>query len=257
MTSNTDADAHLDALRYSVDRLRHITSAMTDPTLSSPAYPSEWSIAQVLSHLGSAAVIMQRRLEDTLTDRPTPDDFAPSVWDTWNAETPSEQRDDALATDAALLARVEAVTAEGRTAFAFSMGPITVGFTHFVDLRINEHAMHTWDIEVAINPAATIPSRLAALVVDNLELIARYTGKPTGETATITGKTAEPARGFTIELTSDSVAFAASDPVSDAEVELPAEAFARLVYGRLDIDHTPPGTYGPALGTLRRAFPGP
>jgi hypothetical protein len=41
------------------------------------------------------------------------------------------------------------------------------------------------------------------------------------------------------------------------DVELPAEAFARLVYGRLDAEHTPPGQHGPALDILRRLFPGP
>jgi hypothetical protein len=40
------------------------------------------------------------------------------------------------------------------------------------------------------------------------------------------------------------------------DLELPAEAFIRLVYGRLDPDHTPAVT-GPAdLNELRRAFPG-
>ena len=51
----------------------------------------------MLSHLGSGAVIMQRRLEDTLAGQAMPDDYAPGVWDTWNAKTPVEQRDDALA----------------------------------------------------------------------------------------------------------------------------------------------------------------
>jgi len=41
------------------------------------------------------------------------------------------------------------------------------------------------------------------------------------------------------------------------EVELPAEAFARLVYGRLDGEHTPAGEHGSALDILRRVFPGP
>ena len=116
----------------------------------------------MLSHLGSGAVIMQRRLEDTLAGQATPDDYAPGVWDTWNAKTPVEQRDDALAADTALLARIEAVTPEERSTSAFAMGPMT-----------------------------------------------------------------------------------------------PAEAFARLVYGRLDPEHTPPGDHGPALDTLRRVFPGP
>jgi hypothetical protein len=38
---------------------------------------------------------------------------------------------------------------------------------------------------------------------------------------------------------------------------LPAEAFVRLVYGRLDPDHTPPLTSRQVdLDRLRRAFPG-
>jgi hypothetical protein len=38
---------------------------------------------------------------------------------------------------------------------------------------------------------------------------------------------------------------------------LPAEAFVRLVYGRLDPDHTPPvETGGDELDALRKVFPG-
>lgn len=160
------------------------------------------------------------------------DDDAPGVWDEWNAKSPTEQRDDALAADAALLEPIDAVTPAEQQRFALAMGSLTVDFGAFVGLRLNEHAFHTWDIEVAIDPAATIPIQLAELVVDNLELIARFTAKPTGDTATITVPT-------------------------NADLQLPAEAFARLVYGRLDPGPTPPGDHGAALETLRRVFPGP
>ena len=257
MATRTDADACVHALRSSVTRLRDLAAAISETDLTGRAYPAEWSIAQVLSHLGSGAVIMQRRLEDTLAGQPTPEDYAPAVWDTWNAKTPAAQRDDALAADTALLDRIEAVTPEQRSTFAFAMGPMTFGFTGFVRLRLNEHAFHTWDIEVAVDPAATIPRQAAELVVDNLELIARYTGKPTGDAATITVATTGPQRSFTIDLQPESVTFGASTAGAPADVELPAEAFARLVYGRLDPEHTPPGDHGPALDTLRRVFPGP
>ena len=257
MTSEANADAHVDALQFSVTRLAEMTSPLTAATLTGRAYPSEWSIAQVLSHLGSGAVIMQRRLEDTLAGRPTPDDYAPSIWDSWNAKTPTEQRDDAIAADADLLARIESVTAEQRSGFTFVMGPISVGFTEFLGLRLNEHGMHTWDVDVAIDPAAIIPSPVADLVVDNLDLIARYTGKPTGDTITITVATTAPERGFTIELAPDSVTVTPGIATGGADVALPAEAFARLVYGRLDPEHTPPDNHAPALTTLRRVFPGP
>ena len=41
------------------------------------------------------------------------------------------------------------------------------------------------------------------------------------------------------------------------DVELPAEAFARLVYGRLDAEHTPSGEHGSTLDVFQRVFPGP
>ena len=125
------------------------------------------------------------------------------MWDTWNAKSPLAQRDDALAADAALLARIEAVPPGERNAFSSAMGPMTLGFAQFVGMRLNEHAFHTWDIEVVANPAATIPVPVAALVVDNLGLVARFTGKPTGDTTTITVATTGPERGFTVELASD------------------------------------------------------
>jgi hypothetical protein len=80
--------AHVDALRSSVDRLHDLAEAMSEEELTAGAYPAEWTVAQVLSHLGSGAVIMQRRLEDALAGQETTDDFAPGVWDTWNARGP-------------------------------------------------------------------------------------------------------------------------------------------------------------------------
>jgi uncharacterized protein (TIGR03083 family) len=249
--------AHLDALRSSVDRLHDLAAPLTEPQLTGGAYPTEWTITQVLSHLGSGAVITQRRLEDTLASQDTPDDFAPSVWDTWNAKSPLAQRDDALSADAALLVRLEAVAPDDRDRFQSAMGPMTLDFAQFVGMRLNEHAFHTWDIEVVENPEATLPEQVAALVVDNLELVARFTAKPTEERATITVATTAPERGFTIDLTPEKVTFQTGSPAAAADLELLAEGFARLIYGRLDSTHTPAGGHGAALDTLRRVFPGP
>jgi hypothetical protein len=59
------ADIHLDVLRASVARLHAHTAGLAVDELTGPAYPSQWSIADVLSHLGSGAVITRRRLDDT------------------------------------------------------------------------------------------------------------------------------------------------------------------------------------------------
>jgi hypothetical protein len=173
------------------------------------------------------------------------------------ANCPVAQRDDALATDAALLARIEAVPPDDRNTFTSAMGPMTLGFAQFVGMRLNEHAFHTWDIEVVTDPAATIPMPVAALAVDNLELVARFTGKPTGDTTTITVATTDPERGFTVKVPPDGVALTPDAGAASPDVELPAEAFARLVYGRLDPEHTPAVARGSALDILRRLFPGP
>lgn len=250
---------HIDALRTSVKRLRNLATPFAREQLTGGAYPTEWTIAQVLSHLGSAAVITERRLQDALGGRDTPDDFAPGVWQTWNAKNPVAQRDDALAADAALLMHFEALGSEDRDRFSAAMGPMTLDFTRFVAMRLNEHAFHTWDIEVVREPAATLPQQVAALIVDNLDLVARFTAKPTSEPRTIRIATTDPARSFVVDLRPEAVALLqleAHDGTVD--IELPAEAFGRLIYGRLDAAHTPPSVpTSSLLDTLRRGFPGP
>jgi len=255
----TGQKTRLDALRTSVGRLRGIVEPLADDAIVESAYPTEWTIAQVMSHLGSGAVILQRGLEDQLAGSTTPDDFAPGVWDEWNARTPRAQVDDGLAADRAFLAALDAVSAEQREAFSFAMGPLSVDFDGFVGLRLNEHAFHTWDIEVTLDAAATIPTMIAERVVDNLGLITRFTAKPSDGPATIDIRTTAPQRHFTLELTADGAVLApAAGDTSAADLELPAEALARLVYGRLDPAHAPAFVGSLALvERLRAAFPGP
>jgi hypothetical protein len=69
--------------------------------------------------------------------------------------------------------------------------------------------------------------------------------------------TTEPERDLTLEI-GDTVSLVPSAPdQSPPDLVLPAEAFVRLVYGRLDPAHTPPlETRGIDLDELRRVFPG-
>jgi uncharacterized protein (TIGR03083 family) len=249
----------LPTLRQSVERLRGLVTPLDDAQLEARAYPALWSIADVMSHLGSGAVIMQRRLEDGLARRPMPDDFAPGVWDVWNAKSPRSKTDDALAADQAALERLETVTPDEAADFSFAMGPMTFDFDRFVGLRLNEHTLHTWDVEVALDPSATLPPADTDLVVDNLALIARWTGKsPGGPSRTIRVRTTEPSRVFSIGITPEAVSFERGHDGDEADLTMPAEAFIRLVYGRLDPDHTPEvDASDEVLDELRRTFPGP
>ena len=62
--------ATLSALAGSVQHLRDIAEPLESAQLRSRGYPSEWTIADVLSHVGSGAVIMRRRLDDSLAGIP-------------------------------------------------------------------------------------------------------------------------------------------------------------------------------------------
>jgi len=248
------------ALRSSSGRLRGLVDSLDDTELVVRAYPESWTVADLLSHVGSGAVIMQRRLDDVLANQPTPDDFTPGVWDEWNAKSPKSKAEDALTADAGLVDRLESLSPEDQAKFKMSMGPMTLDFDAYVGMRLNEHALHTWDVEVVKDPSAALPLDVAALVVDRLDLIARYTGKPTGSERTIIVHTTDPERAFVIDMSADKIGFGPSPEGTDEQpdLELPAEAFVRLIYGRLDAAHTPPivGDAG-VLDELRKVFPGP
>jgi uncharacterized protein (TIGR03083 family) len=231
-----DVTSTLDA---SVSRLRAVAEPLTSDQLRHQAYPTEWTIADVLSHLGSGAVILRRRIEDAAAGETTPPEFAPSVWDEWNAKSPEAKRADALVTDAALVDQVRSLTPEQTSTLRFTMGPMELDLAGLLGLRLNEHVLHSWDIAVALDPSATLAPDATELVVDNLGLIARFTGKPTGSEHEVTVATTEPRRAFVIAVGTDAVSIAPGDAARTSDVELPAEAFARLVYGRLDPAHTP------------------
>lgn len=246
----------VEALGGSVQRLRALMESMDGAAIEQVSYADGWTIAQVVSHLGSGAVIMERRLDDTLAGTETPEDFARSVWDRWDAKAPRDQVDDGLLADHRLLDRVRSLSSQQRAGLEFRFGPMTVDHRNLIVLRLNEHAVHTWDVEVAHDPTATIPVEAAAVLVDNLALMVSFAGRPTSERSTVDVRTTAPERTFRLDLGPESVSLTTIDDPIDADLTLPADAFIRLVYGRLDPAHTPTLDTRVDLDSLRRAFPG-
>src|SRR5689334_21140795 len=105
----------ISALRHSHDRLRASVEPLGPDQLAQRSYPSEWTIAQVLSHLGSQAEIFGLILAAGLAGQepPGPEEFPP-IWDTWNAKDPQAQATDALRADQATLERLESMDAGER-----------------------------------------------------------------------------------------------------------------------------------------------
>lgn len=246
----------LQILGESVRHLRDVASRIEPTDYTSPAYPSEWSIADTFSHLGSGAVIGERRFEDSIADRESDPAFNTSVWDEWNAKDPVSQVTDCLGSDAAFQASLELATDEQRRSFHFMMGPFAFDFDGLVGLRLGEHVLHTWDVEVTIDPHATLPNNAANAILDGVQFIVARTGKPTGETKEVTLRSVDPVRNFTLVLDVDSVELVETRHEGSVDLEIPAKALVRLIYGRLDETHTPGSVRGDVVNDLRRVFPG-
>jgi uncharacterized protein (TIGR03083 family) len=248
----------LTALRHSADRLRRVVGDLTPDQVTGPAYPSEWTVADTLSHLGSGAVIFRRSVLDALSGEAPPDGFNQSVWDEWNAKSPQDQARDVLTVDDAAVTAVTGIS-EDQRGVTIALGPWTLDFDAYVGLRLAEHVLHTWDVEVALDPAATVPGAEAAVAIASVPLIVPFAGKPTGTVRDIIVRTTDPDDTFVIGLTTDGVSFARGTGAegSEPDLTLPLEALLRLVYGRLDPDHTPESVGdGEVLAELRRVFPG-
>ena len=82
-------------------------------------------------------------------------------------------------------------------------------------------------------------------------------GKPGETDLRVHVTTSDPERHFTL-ATAGAVSIVASEPDGAlAQLRLPAEAFIRLVCGRLDAEHTPAlEISGVDLDELRQVFPG-
>jgi uncharacterized protein (TIGR03083 family) len=249
-------EKQLKSLHASAEHLRTVIARVDPASLESPAYTTEWSIADVLSHIGSGAVIMTRRFDDIVEGRATDGNFNQSTWDEWNAKSPSAKVADSLVADAALLQRLDSISDDRREQFQFAMGPMNLDFDGFVGMRLSEHVLHTWDVEVTLDPAATLLDEATDAVVDNLEMIVRFAGKPSGEVRVFHVRTIDSSRNFTLSFGPDSVQLSPGGPDDEVDLAIPAESWVRLIYGRLDPNHTPTAVSNLHLDELRRAFPG-
>jgi uncharacterized protein (TIGR03083 family) len=248
----------IQALRHSHETLQAVAGPLDAGQLERRSYASQWSIAQVLSHLGSQAEIFSLLLDAGLAGREPPgQDAFPPIWEVWNAKSPADQAADALRADQAVTVRLESLDEaqrEGLHLHAFGMDLDTTGVAR---LRLGEHAIHTWDIAVALDPAATVAPDAVALLVDTLGQLVTWTAKPRRQWRRLRVSTSSPVRHYMLDI-GETVTLTPTEGNSiRPELALPAEAFIRLVYGRLDPAHTPPVEATRVdLDELRQVFPG-
>ncbi|SOD73651.1 uncharacterized protein (TIGR03083 family) [Jatrophihabitans sp. GAS493] len=260
------ADPVIAALRTGHDGLQEVVVGLSDVDLAGPSGATDWDIAQVLSHLGSGAEINLATLEAALGRRAAPDgDFNPSVWDRWNAMSRREQADGFLASSLALTELYESIDDTTRDAMRIDMGflPEPVDLATAGRLRLSELTLHSWDVRVGIDGSDNaLPADAADALLHGAPNMLAWISKPerlNGRSAVIEVTTSGTDSRFALHLnTPVSIDFdVPAEP--DGTLALPAEAWLRLVAGRLPQAHTPPqvtATGAADVDLLRSVFPG-
>ena len=162
--------------------------------------------------------------------------------------------------------QLEALTDDQLAAVDFDFfGMMRLDAAGLVRMRLGEHVLHTWDVAVMADPAATVQADAVDLLIDNVpQFLAPRLGKPLGEPFSVRITTTDPARDYLL-TSGDSITV--TDWPGDGDgggagdvphVTMPAEALLRLTYGRLDPEHTPSSVSADpeVLDKLRTIFPG-
>jgi uncharacterized protein (TIGR03083 family) len=252
----TDATPWVRAVRASHDRLAGIVAGLDGDGLRAQSNNTEWSIADVLSHLGSGAEIFSLYVGAGADGGEPPSREAfPGIWDTWNARSPEEQAARSVEANEALVSRIESLTPEQRGAFQVAMfGPVPMDLAGLLGMRLSEHALHTWDIAVALDPAARVAPDAVDLLIDVVPRMAGFVGKKAPAPVAVAVTVNDPERAFTLDTGGVSVLPAGEDTTT-AAIALPAEAFIRLLSGRLG-DGAELKASGVTLPELKAVFPG-
>jgi uncharacterized protein (TIGR03083 family) len=258
------ADQVIAALRSGYDDLAAYAAALTEKDLTAPSGASEWNVSQVLSHLGSGAEISQAAVERARSHAGSPPDgFNQGVWARWDAMGPIEQRDAFLVANRSLVELYESLTEAERHDLRVDLGflPAPVGVGEAGRMRLNEFALHTWDAKAGADPATTVPATAVPLMFDAMAGLIGWIAQPDtleGRSANLAVVLSDPAREFGLVL-GEKVAITDTPAAPDGTLRIPAEAWLRLITGRLAPQYTPAGIEvdGPiSLDDIRKVFPG-
>jgi uncharacterized protein (TIGR03083 family) len=257
------ADPTILALRATHDELAAAVTALSDEQLTTRSGASEWTVAQVLSHLGSGAEIALATLRAAMAVTPAPNqDFNQGVWDRWNALRPTDQAADFLAHDEELIAALENLPGDERRTLQITMGflPAPLPLAAYAGMRLNEAAQHSWDVRVSLDVGATIAADTSVVLAEHfatdMSFLLQFTGKADALAHPAVIKIQPAGYSLVIE---DAVSLSTSAPQATSTFIGPLESAIRLLAGRLTTQYTPADvtvTGALTLDDLRRVFPG-
>jgi len=251
-------DQSISALRIEHEVMVSLLPNLSEAHLSGPSGATEWSIAHVLSHLGSSAEIGRAAIARAAGEQVDTEENE-TVWARWNAAAPIEQAAGFVEHNGRWLETVEALSPSQRSSLTVDLGflPEPAPLTVPIGMRLNEVANHAWDVRVGLDPSAEV---LADSALPLLELFAGplgfllgFTGK--ADQLASSSRIAVPGGGIVI----DSAVSVVSD-LEDATATFRGApgAVVRLLSGRLRPEHSEGVEVegNVTLDDLRRVFPG-
>lgn len=255
------ADRTIAAIADHHDALAEVIPNLSEAELTAQSGASEWTVAQVLSHLGSGAELGLATFRAFLTGGSTPDDATNrAVWNRWNTLSPREQADGFLEHNERLLDAYEELTSEQREDLEVKLTvlPRPIQVATYLGMRLAELTMHSWDVRVSLDGAATLDEEAAAVLAEHhageMSFLLAFTSKPEalGRTTVVAAQDYQLAVADRVSLTRS-----ADDATATFEGSL--ESFIRLISGRLKPEYTPSSvavTGDVTLDDLRKVFPG-
>lgn len=248
----------ISALRFNHDVLVGIVPDLGPGQLNGPSGAAEWSIAQVLSHLGSGAEISRKPIARA-AGLEVDDESNESIWERWDSSSPHEQAAGFVTHDTEYLETVESLTPEQRESLMVDLGflPEPVPLLVALGMRLGEVANHAWDVRVGLDPSAEIDDESAAVLVElfqgPLAFLLGFSAKPDQVSEPV--RLVVPGAGIRID---GGVTVVGEVTEPTATLDGPAGAVPRLLTGRLrsPYDEGVAVSGNVTLDELRKVFPG-
>jgi uncharacterized protein (TIGR03083 family) len=252
-------DRTIDAQQHTYEGLADRVRRLSDEELIRPSGATDWTVAQVLSHLGSGAEIHLDTLRAALAGHERDNDLNDAIWARWNAMTPREQADGFLERGRDFVDALAALSSEERNSLTVPLSflPEPAGLDLYVGLRLNEDALHGWDVAVALDENAEIATDVAQVLLElhrgPLAFLLAFTSKPAPRSVALTVTTPDATLGLAL---GETAALTDVPAAPDGELRLPLPTFLRLLAGRLPVlpEDALDGDVTPA--ELQQVFPG-
>lgn len=136
--------------------------------------------------------------------------------------------------------------------------PAPVSVAEAARMRLNEFALHAWDVRAAALPETTLAAEAVPMLLESLPPLLGWIARPDGTKAVLAVEVSDPDVSYGLTL-GDAVSLGDRPDNPDGVLRLPAESWLRLLSGRLGPQWTPASVSidGPVgLDKLRQIFPG-